>query len=417
MVAMTSLLPPQRTVERAAAQPRGLVLVAGAGGALAALGPLVVAMAVGVVGWFLTDAGSHGRPSGGLRVGAIGWLVGHGSGVDVAGVPVSAVPLGVTLVAAVVCWRTGLRVGELVAGHGPDRRAREAGERDLVVATAAGTFTCGYVLVAVLAGVLATGADSGVSLVRVVVVGVLLAGGAGGLGVAVGSGRAPGWAARVPEEVRDTVVAIAALVLAWTAVGALLLTAGLVLRFGEVGDVVDRTGGGTGAAVLLVALAALLVPNAVLFSSSYALGPGFAIGTGTVVSPTAVALGPVPLFPLVAAVPDDRVPAWLQAVLTALPVVVAVLVVARVHVLRPTLRWDVALARGAASGVGAGVVLAVLAALAGGAVGPGRMTQVGPYAGDVLVQAVVTLTAGSVLAAVAVTAWQRRAEQQDRPRA
>ena len=35
----------------------------------------------GSIGWFLTDAGAHGAPRDGLRVGATGWLMAHGSGV------------------------------------------------------------------------------------------------------------------------------------------------------------------------------------------------------------------------------------------------------------------------------------------------------------------------------------------------
>ena len=35
------------------------------------------------------------------------------------------------------------------------------------------------------------------------------------------------------------------------------------------------------------------------------LGPGFAVGTGTVVSPSVVALGPAPAFPLLAALPGS----------------------------------------------------------------------------------------------------------------
>ena len=64
------------------------MLLATLGGAVAAAAStLVVCLAVGVVGWFLTDAGAHGAPRDGLRVGALGWLIAHGSGVRVEGVP------------------------------------------------------------------------------------------------------------------------------------------------------------------------------------------------------------------------------------------------------------------------------------------------------------------------------------------
>ena len=52
-----------------------------------------------------------------------------------------------------------------------------------------------------------------------------------------------------------------------------------------------------GDATLFTLLSAAVVPNAVAFSGSYLLGPGFAVGAHTLVSPTVVVLGPLPLFP------------------------------------------------------------------------------------------------------------------------
>ena len=65
---MTSLLPARavRGTSRAevvdARHRRPLVLLAVLGGVVAAAGPLLVCLAVGVAGWFLSDAGSHGAP-------------------------------------------------------------------------------------------------------------------------------------------------------------------------------------------------------------------------------------------------------------------------------------------------------------------------------------------------------------------
>src|SRR4051794_31234758 len=134
---MTSLLPAPRRTRSAgearadAAHRRPLVVLATLAGIAAAASTLLVCLAAGVIGWFLTDAGAHGAPRDGLRVGALGWLMAHGSGITVAGTHVSAVPLGLTLLAAVVVWRLGQRVrGSLarprpgarpVAGGGPGR--------------------------------------------------------------------------------------------------------------------------------------------------------------------------------------------------------------------------------------------------------------------------------------------------------
>jgi hypothetical protein len=56
----------------------------------------------------------------------------------------------------------------------------------------------------------------------------------------------------------------------------------------------------------------------------------------------------------------------------------------------------------------AGAAFAVLASLAEGAVGPGRMTDVGPLVGSVLVHAVTAFGIGGLLGGLAITWWQRR---------
>src|SRR4051812_45800915 len=120
---MTSLPPhPARTSDQVSADlrhRRPLVVVATLGGVTAAVATLVVCLALGVVGWFLTDAGAHGAPRDALRAGALAWLMAHGSGVHVQGAAVTLVPLGLTLVVAWALWRVGNRVGDSISGTGP----------------------------------------------------------------------------------------------------------------------------------------------------------------------------------------------------------------------------------------------------------------------------------------------------------
>uniref|UniRef100_UPI00286EACB5 cell division protein PerM n=1 Tax=Nocardioides sp. TaxID=35761 RepID=UPI00286EACB5 len=144
---MTSLLLDRRDrIVRPRAQ-RPLVLIATLGGAAAALAPLLVCAAVGIVGWFAADAGAHGVPRDGMRMGAVAWLMAHGSGISVRGVAVGAVPLGLSAVCAWSMWRLGHRVGDSLSGHGPDADRISDGERDLTVPTAVGMFFVGYVVV------------------------------------------------------------------------------------------------------------------------------------------------------------------------------------------------------------------------------------------------------------------------------
>ena len=65
-------------------------------------------------------------------------------------------------------------------------------------------------------------------------------------------------------------------------------------------------------------------PNAIVWAISFTLGPGFAFGAGTMVAPTGAALGQLPAFPLLAALPQGGAlhtprPPWLTVAVLALP--------------------------------------------------------------------------------------------------
>ena len=401
------------------ARPRGtdsrpgprlpLAVVAFLGGVLAALGPLLVCLGVGVVGWFLADAGSHGQPSDGLRVGATAWLMGHGSGVSVEGVRLTVVPLGVTLLAAWSTWRAGLRVGHLVSGHGPDADGIEDGERDWTVPVAVALLTAGYavtgIVTASLAATRASSPGTGGVVTWSLLLGVLVALPA----LAIGSGRAAIWVAGAPPSLVESVRTARRVLRTWLVVALAAFLLSFALDLGTAANVMSQLHSGAGDVVIVVLVSLLLLPNAVAFSGAYLAGPGFTVGAGTLVSPSVVVLGPLPMFPMLAALPDaGEPPAWTVA-LVALPVLVAALAAARAQQVAPTLRWEEGALRGCVGGALAAVAFAILSGLAGGAVGPGRMREVTPLAGDVLVQCLTTFGLGGLLGGLVMTAWQRRA--------
>jgi hypothetical protein len=394
-------------IRQALVTRRPLVPTATLGGALAAAGPLLVCMAIAVVGWFLTDAGGHGTPSGALRIGALGWLTAHGSGVSVEGVRMTAVPLGLTLLCASSVWRIGHRVGESVSGHGPDADRIADGERDWTVPIAGGVFAVGYVLVGVVAATLASTIETAPSTGRVFLWSTLIAAGFGIPAIARGSGRAAIWVPAIPVAIRDAASLVRTILRAWLAVALVALVIALVLDFSTAANIVSQLDTDAGGTAMLGLLTLAVLPNAALFSSAYLLGPGFTVGTGTLVSPGAVVLGPLPLFPLLAALPDaGPAPAW-TGWLMLTPVLVAFLASALAHRSRPATAWDQAAIRGCGSGLVAGLVLGLVTSLAGGAVGPGRMADVGPFQFDALLHAVTGFGIGSLLGALAMTWWQR----------
>jgi hypothetical protein len=412
MVGMTSLLqPPARTSDQVGADlrhRRPLVVVATLGGVAAASATLLVCLAIGVVGWFLTDAGEHGAPRDALRTGALGWLMAHGSGVHVQGAAVTLVPLGLTLVVAWAMWRVGHRVGDSISGHGPDADRIADGERDWTVQLATGLFTLGYVVTVVVTASVAGSAETAPDVPRAVVWSVLLCVLVGGTGIAVGSGRAPVAVAWLPPTIRAAAAAARNVLVGWLVVCLATLLVILAVDWSTAANVMSQLHTDAGESSLYALLTASVLPNATLFSGSYLLGPGFTVGVGTLVSPHAVVLGPLPMFPLLAALPDSgATPSWASWLVLLAPLTAAVCV-ARALRRHPTTRWEEGAIRGLAGGVCAGVAFGVLAGLAGGAVGPGRMADVAPYALDACVRAVLAFGVGGLLAGLFTTWRQRR---------
>ncbi len=119
------------------------------------------------------------------------------------------------------------------------------------------------------------------------------------------------------------------------------------------------------------------VPNVVIWTASWLIGPGFAIGTGSSVSALGTQLGPIPAIPLLGALPAGDFAFGFLGLLV--PVVTGFLVGA---VVGPALRRRVerraVVVTGVLAGVVGGVVLGMLAWASAGSAGPGRLATVGP---------------------------------------
>jgi len=354
-------------------------------------------MAVGIAGWFASEAGSHGDTRDAIRVGADGWLLAHGGQLELTSAAVSVIPLGLTLLCAYTTFRMGRWAGATSS-------VEDGPGLILGAAVLAGV----YAIVATLTGVLASLDAAQPHLGRVFVGGFVLAAVAGGPGLLAGSGRWPAWRERVPDFVLAVCTGAASVVLLMLASGALLVSVALVLDLGSAANVLSRLHTGVAGGLLYTVVVAAVAPNAILLGGAYLLGPGFAVGTGTLVSPSAVALGPMPAFPLLAALPDDGPTPWWTAGLMAAPVLLAAAAAALMLRKHPVAQYT----RGALRGLGAGVlgaaVFSVLTGLAGGSVGPGRMADVGAPLAQTTLAAGVAMGLGGLVGAVAMTWWLRR---------
>lgn len=367
-----------------------------AAGAVAA--GLLTLMAVALVGWYLADGGAHGSTRDALRAGADLWLVGHGSGVSVGGVPVGVVPLALPIGLGWLVHRLAVRAG----------RTARATDDDRTVVQAAVTFTGVYLVLAVAVCVLAATDDVAPGLGRTVLGALLLPGVVGTLGLVRGTDRLRDWLDAVPGWVRAVAHGAATTVALLLGAAAVLAVVAVLLGTNDATAMMAglRLTGGDQAAYLVAT--ALLLPNAVLFAAAYLVGPGFSVGVGTTVSPGVVSLGPVPAFPLLSALPDaGPTPSWLMGVL-AVPVVLAALGARRAQLAYGVTAYDSSALRGFGSGLVAGVLTALLCGLAGGSLGTGRLSHVGPSVLEVGAAAVASMGLAGLLAGLATAWWQRR---------
>ena len=352
-----------------------LAVRAGAHAALAAIVSWLAAVTLCVSVWLVSAPNTAGI-TGPLRVGGQLWLLGHHAALDVPAGRVALAPLGFTALVVFVLWHTAVA---------PVTRPVH------LAYTAFGAAT-GYCLVAALvAAGAATGdvhPDTAQAVLFAVLFGALVPTAARWRRIA-GFCDAPRW---VATAARAAATAGAVLV----GGGAFALAGTMVAHLPEAGW---PRGVADGVGMFLLSLA--LLPNAVAWSASFVLGPGFAVGTGTGVSVLSAKVGALPVFPLFGALPRNgsRIFPYDLAFL-ALPMAAGVMLA--VVVLRAGHR---ALADRVRAVVAASVVVALLAGLvatlSGGPLAGGRMATLGPSGWRT---AAATLLLLGVTAAVVVLA-------------
>ena len=131
-----------------------------------------------------------------------------------------------------------------------------------------------------------------------------------------------------------------------------------------------------GVALTIAQLA--FIPNLVIWATSWFVGPGFALGTGSAVSPLGTDLGPLPAIPLLGALPTS--PLAFGYVGLLVPVLAGFLAAI---MLRPRLAREgvegplMSAAAGMGMGLVGGIMLGALAWISSGSAGPGRLSDVG----------------------------------------
>ena len=362
--------------------PRPAALSAVLGALWSAAACLLACCALSVAAWL---SGSTCTAPGAVRVGTISWLLAHGSGVELRGGAVSLVPLGITAVAGLLLYRSG----RWVATSSMVAEWRTA-------AVAVGALVSSYAALVVGVTLLAAASSARPDPLRAGVGAVVLATACGGMGVLRASGLLSQLSATLPEQLRSALRGAVGGVLGMLAAGAVLVAASLLLHVSLAEELASSIPGGAAGVLLLALVGALLLPNAMLCAGALMLGPGFALGVDTFVTPTQVHLGQLPLLPLLAALPNEGAQGWWVTALVAVPVLVGGL--AAVVGLR---RYPVdglagRAVSGGLAGVAAGVAFGLLTVLAV-ASGPGRLSEIGPQPLACAVAAVAGMGVGGVL--------------------
>jgi hypothetical protein len=314
------------------------------------------------------------------RLAADAWLLGHGADIRVVLDAATVTATGLagagtpfTLTIAVL----GFSLLTVLLGRRAGHRIAETNHRLLGEVVAVIVFACASLGIAVSAGDAAARpsvAQGTILPTFVFLLGLLLA----------RAGALPEWTRWRPD---TRAIIGTALRGGAAAAAAVLLVAGLavaVLLLANYAQIItlyeDLHSGALGGLALTVAQI-LFLPNLVIWGAAWLVGPGFSIGTGSLVSPLGTTLGPLPSIPILGALPQGDYAFAFAGLLV--PIVAGFLAGA---VLRPALAARIratgaatwVLGAGLGTGVVGGAILGVLAWASAGAIGPGRLQHAGP---------------------------------------
>ena len=391
MVSLLARLPWLRHPDERAPRVQAGWLVPAATAAVTVGGVAVLTLAVVVV---QTLDPTGGLPfSGSLALAARLWLLAQGGQIRLSSGSIVLAPL---LVTAAIAWGLS-RVGRLL-GRADELRAG----RVLSISVAV------HVVLTLAVSLLVSSPGARIGLPRTLLGALVLAGVAVGWGMGRDSGLLDAALDRLPSAVRPMLRGVLAGMLAALALCGFVVAVALGADTHGYAAVSGSLGGAGAGAVGLLGLGAILLPNAVAAALGLTAGPGFSVGTGTLISVHGISLSPVPALPLLAALPDTQAVPLLAFLSQVVPVVVGLVAGTTVG------RWftdpDGGPVVAGLAGIGTGVLMGVLSALftwiGGGSLGNGALVTVGapPLSTGLAVAAQCGIAAAL---AAATTRWRR----------
>jgi hypothetical protein len=429
--------PTERTAKRAP-----LAVAAAVTTLWAALVSLVPVTALVVLVQFV--GGGQATTGAAIRAGLAGWLLAHGVPLHIGDGTVALTPLLFTVFAAWRVARAGVHTTRAVGG------SRRGSPRLVgLIALAVGA---AYALIGLIAGLFAALPGLHVDVLRAPINLFVFGCVAGGLGALKESRGHARLARRTPMPVRDATRTGLVAALLVVGAGAAIAGTSLAVSGGAASKVLALYHAGIAGQTGLTLLCIVYGPNLAVWSASYLIGPGFTLGTGTLVSAGQVSLGAVPALPVLAAVPAKPAADWL-GLLLAVPLAAGMAagwLLARRRIRRAAaaagraeatpvrpdpapaqpeqgitgtdgagteapsvprprrggepVGWVPLLGAAALAGPVAGAALAAAAWASSGSLGDGRLADVGPHPWPLAVIAAGLVAAGAVVAAGATKA-------------
>ncbi len=193
------------------------------------------------------------------------------------------------------------------------------------------------------------------------------------------------WSQRMPQTTRTVIegalrggTAAAAGVLI---VSAVTVAALIAVNYATIIGLYEAVQAGVfgGATITLAQL--VLIPNLVIWAAAWFVGPGIALGAGSTISPVGTVVGTLPGLPLFGALPQGAATYGFLGLLVPVLMGFIFAVITRQWLDRPGVPERTTLEHvltGLGMGIVGGALLGLLAWWSAGAMGPGRLVEVGP---------------------------------------
>lgn len=366
----------------------GLAAVVSAG--LVALIGIALSLIVTLGSWALAPHTAETGPDTAAQVAVGLWLYAHHVPLELGGVSLGLVPLGLLLVPGLLTYAGGRQLARVV--------------RPQTLADA----TRAVIPYALVYGVLASIAAAAVMSDAVrpaprtaFLAATVIAALGGGLGMLRASDQLPQAIQAVPLTLRDMAASAVSGVATVVLLSAVLTMLALGIGFPDAAEMYRQLDAGWAGGPVLVLLTIAFVPNLVLWAAAFSIGLGFPLGPDGMVAPQGIDYGALPVFPPLAALPPQGDPGPWAFVTLAVPLLGGYAVAVVLYRRRHQLPVEHLAARAAAAGALAGATLGLLCWLSAGSLGDQALTSVGPVGWQVGL--VAALEMGLV---ASVVAWE-----------